>query len=164
PQSIRKPLTDLDGVPSFNDIFEQLQSLTLAVYTPLAYVFPSRRSKYEVDTGTGKNTDNFLPGKGQFGREQGLTKLMTVNLLKRLEKSGEAFRLPAQEIQGSASTTLARISAHAGNLAEMVPNLDDIDFDLDDEDDANIEALSYGEKLKIGLEDIDIESWQRDLW
>jgi len=164
PQSIRKPLTDLDGVPSFNDIFEQLQSLTLAVYTPLAYVFPSRRSKYEVDTGNGKNTDNFLAGKGQFGREQGLKKLMTVNLLKRLESSVEAFRLTLQKIQGSASTTLARISAHVGNLAEMVPNLDDIDFDLDDEDDANIEALSYGEKLKIDLEDIDIESWQRDLW
>ena len=164
PQSIRKPLTDLKNVPTFNDIFEQLQSLTLAVYTPLAYVFPSRRAKYEVNNGSGKNSDNFLAGKGQFGREQGLKKLMTVNLLKRLESSVEAFRLTLQKIQDSASTTLARISAHAGNLAEMVPNLDNIDFDLDDEDDANIEALSFGEKLNIDLEDIDVESWQRDLW
>ena len=42
PVSIRAPLTDLPGVASFNEIFEQIQELTLAVYTPLAYVFPSR--------------------------------------------------------------------------------------------------------------------------
>ena len=42
PISIRSPLTDLPEVPSFNEIFEQLSSLTLAVYAPLAYVFPSR--------------------------------------------------------------------------------------------------------------------------
>ena len=41
------PLTDLPEVPTFNEIFEQLQALTLAVYTPLAYVFPSRMQKYE---------------------------------------------------------------------------------------------------------------------
>ncbi|WP_454226520.1 hypothetical protein [Propioniciclava flava] len=44
PLSIREPLTDLPDVPGFNDIFEQLQALNLAVYTPLTYVFPSRRS------------------------------------------------------------------------------------------------------------------------
>jgi hypothetical protein len=43
----------------------------------------------------------------------------------------------------------------------------DVDFgglDVDDEDAANVEALSFGEKIKIDLDDIDIESWQRDLW
>ena len=47
PKSIRAPLTDRDDAPTFNQIFEQLQLLTLAAYTPLAYVFPSRRAKYE---------------------------------------------------------------------------------------------------------------------
>ena len=28
----------------------------------------------------------------------------------------------------------------------------------------NVEALSFGEKIKIDLDDIDIESWRRDLW
>ncbi|WP_460809920.1 SNF2-related protein [Microlunatus endophyticus] len=33
PASLRPPLTDLTGAPTFNEIFDQLQLLTLAVYT-----------------------------------------------------------------------------------------------------------------------------------
>lgn len=162
PLSIREPLTDLPEVPGFNDIFEQLQALTLAVYTPLAYVFPSRRSKYEdlYNVTAGSARSNL----GQAGREQGLKKLMTVNLLKRLESSVDAFRLTLAKIEESVTHTLGRISNHAGNLADLSPELAGLDFDVDDEDDANIEALSFGEKIKIDLDDLDIESWQRDLW
>ena len=162
PLSIREPLTDLPDVPGFNDIFEQLQALTLAVYTPLAYVFPSRRSKYEdlYNVTAGSARSNL----GQAGREQGLKKLMTVNLLKRLESSVDAFRLTLAKIEGSVTHTLGCISNHAGNLADLSPELAGLDFDVDDEDDANIEALSFGEKIKIDLDDVDIESWQRDLW
>ncbi|MHB1063228.1 MAG: SNF2-related protein [Georgenia sp.] len=162
PLSIREPLTDLPDVPGFNDIFEQLQALTLAVYTPLTYVFPSRRAKYEdlYNVTAGSAQSNL----GQAGREQGLKKLMTVNLLKRLESSVEAFRLTLTKIEDSVTHTLGRISNHAGNLADLIPELAGLDFDVDDEDDANIEALSFGEKIKIGLGDLDIESWQRDLW
>ena len=161
PLSIREPLTDLPGVPGFNDIFEQLQALTLAVYTPLAYVFPSRRSKYEdlYNVTAGSARSNL----GQAGREQGLKKLMTVNLLKRLESSVDAFRLTLAKIEDSITYTLRRISNHADNLADLSPELAGLDFDVDDEDDANIEALSFGEKIKIDLDDLDIESWQRDL-
>lgn len=162
PLSIREPLTDLPEVPGFNDIFEQLQALTLAVYTPLAYVFPSRRSKYEdLYNVTAGNARSNL---GQAGREQGLKKLMTVNLLKRLESSVDAFRLTLAKIEDSVTRTLEWISGHAGNLADLSPELAGLDFDVDDEDDANLEALSFGEKIKIDLDDLDIESWQRDLW
>ena len=162
PLSIREPLTDLPEVPGFNDIFEQLQALTLAVYTPLAYVFPSRRSKYEdLYNVTAGNARSNL---GQAGREQGLKKLMTVNLLKRLESSVDAFRLTLAKIEDSVTHTLEWISSHAGNLADLSPELAGLDFDVDDEDDANIEALCFGEKIKIDLNDLDIESWQRDLW
>ena len=47
PASLRPPLTDLPDAPTFNEIFEQLQLLTLAVYAPLTYVFSSRLDKYE---------------------------------------------------------------------------------------------------------------------
>ena len=162
PLSIREPLTDLPEVPGFNDIFEQLQALTLAVYTPLAYVFPSRRSKYEdLYNVTAGNARSNL---GQAGREQGLKKLMTVNLLKRLESSVDAFRLTLAKIEDSVTRTLEWINGHAGNLADLSPELAGLDFDVDDEDDANLEALSFGEKIKIDLNDLDIESWQRDLW
>ncbi|MEX1079515.1 MAG: helicase-related protein [Homoserinimonas sp.] len=162
PLSIREPLTDLADAPGFNDIFEQLQELTLAVYTPMAYVFPSRMSKYEdlYNVTTGNARSNL----GQAGREQGLKKLMTVNLLKRLESSVEAFRLTVSRIEESVDRTLRRLDSHAGALTDLSADLTGLDFDLDDEDDANIEAISFGEKIKIDLDDLDIESWQRDLW
>ena len=162
PQSVRMPLSDLPDVPSFNVIFEQLQVLTLAVYTPLAYVFPSRREKYEdlynVKGGTAR--DNL----GQFGREQGLKKLMTVNLLKRLESSVEAFRITLDKIEAAVNHTLTRLERHSGTLSEVDIDLGDMDLDIDDADDANVEALSFGTKIKVDLSDVDIESWQRDLW
>lgn len=162
PVSIRAPLTDLPGVASFNEIFEQIQALTLAVYTPLAYVFPSRIGKYEdlynVKGGTARSN------LGQLGREQGLKKLMTVNLLKRLESSVEAFRLTVGKIEGAVDKTLGRLEAHSSAMPEIDVDFASFDLDVDDEDDANVEALSFGEKIKIDLEDIDVESWQRDLW
>ena len=160
PKSIREPLSDLPNVPTFNEIFEQLQVLTLAVYTPLAYVFPSRISKYEdlynVQGGTARSN------LGQRGREQGLKKLMTVNLLKRLESSVEAFRLTLAKIEDAVDKTLGRLESRTGSLTDL-----DVDFDgldVDDEDALNVEALSFGEKIQIDLDDIDIDSWQRDLW
>ncbi|MEN3121161.1 helicase-related protein [Janibacter sp. LM] len=162
PISIRAPLTDLPGVASFNEIFEQIQALTLAVYTPLAYVFPSRLSKYEdlYDVKGGTARSNL----GQRGREQGLKQLMTVNLLKRLESSVEAFRLTVGKIEGAVDKTLTRLETRAGAMPETNVDFANLDLDVDDEDDANVEALSFGEKIKIDLEDIDVESWQRDLW
>jgi len=162
PKSIRRPLSDLPDVPTFNEIFEQLQLLTLAVYTPLAYVFPSRIGKYEdlynVKAGTARSN------LGQFGRELGLKRLMTVNLLKRLESSVEAFRLTLAKIEGAVDETLRRLESRSDSLTDLDVDFAGLDLDIDDEDDANVEALSIGEKITIDLDDIDIESWQRDLW
>ncbi|ATY14917.1 helicase [Amycolatopsis sp. AA4] len=159
PVSVREPLSDLADVPTFNEIFEQLQVLTLAVYTPLAYVFPSRIGKYEdlynVTSGTARSN------LGQRGREHGLKKLMTVNLLKRLESSVEAFRRTLTKIEGAVDSTLGRLSSHAGTLSDLGIDFDEVDVD---DDSADVEVLSYGEKIRIDLEDLDIESWQRDLW
>lgn len=160
PESIREPLTHLPNMPTFNEIFEQLQELTLAVYTPLAYVFPSRISKYEdlynVTAGTARSN------LGQRGREQGLKKLLTVNLLKRLESSVEAFRLTLAKIEAAVDKSLKRLEVREGSLTDT--GVDFAGLDVDDEDALNVEALSFGEKITIDLRDIDIESWQRDLW
>lgn len=161
PLSMRVPLSDLADVPTFREIFDQLQELTLAVYTPLEYVFASRKGKYEdlynVRGGTARSN------LGQRGREQGLKKLMTVNLLKRLESSVEAFRLTLSRIDGTIDQTLRRIDVQSGSLVDLDVDFDGLDLDIDDEDDANVEALSFGEKIRIDLADIDVESWRRDL-
>jgi hypothetical protein len=82
--------------------------------------------------------------------------------LKRLESSVEAFRLTLGKIEGTVDKTLSRLESRPGSLSDLAVNFEDLDVDIDDE--ANVDALSFGEKIKIDLDDIDVESWQRDLW
>jgi hypothetical protein len=159
PVSVRSPLTDLPGVPSFNDMFEQLSSLTLAVYAPLAYVFPSRLGKYErlYD----KGGDASLANLGHANRERGIQKLMTVNLLKRLESSVEAFRLTLTRLAHTVDQAIEATAKHAGTVADLTATVDDIDADDDDFEFPSNGTV--GTKIQIDLADMDIDSWQRDL-
>jgi len=164
PRSIRPPLTDHDEAPSFNDIFEQLQLLTLAAYTPLAYVFPSRRDKYEKLYGADAG-QNYMGGSnanlGASGREQGIRKLMTVNLLKRLESSIEAFRLTLGRVELTVAEAMEAIDDHAAAVGDAVSLLTDIDADEDDFEFPT--SGTVGRKVRIDLADMDVESWNRDL-
>ncbi|WP_129658118.1 helicase-related protein [Rothia uropygialis] len=164
PESLSPPLTDLEDAPTFNEIFEQLQLLSLAVYTPLAYVFPSRRDKYEQLYGAGSG-QNYMGGEtanlGAGSREQGIRKLMTVNLLKRLESSVEAFRLTLSRLEGTVAEAMEAVDNHAANIADVVSVITDIDAD---DDDFEFPASgTVGRKVQIDLADMDIESWSREL-
>jgi hypothetical protein len=131
--------------------------LTLAVYAPLSYVFPSRMAKYEdlynVQGGTARGN------LGQAGRERGIQKLMTVNLLKRLESSVEAFRITLRKVEGAIDTALTALEAGA--------SLDDVSagFDIEaEDDDFEFPTATIGGRFQIELADMDAESWSRDLW
>lgn len=91
----------------FNVIFDQLSSLSLAIYAPVTYILPSRLKKYEVlyDTVVADGKRHFK----QADREKSLQALMTTNLLKRLESSVESFRLTLQRLQANHEKTLAKI-------------------------------------------------------
>lgn len=82
PISKRPNLTDLNSAINYNQIYEQLMLLSLAIYTPSNYIFESQISKY-IDM-THNKGDNLT----QRGRERGIQRLMSINLLKRLESSG----------------------------------------------------------------------------
>jgi hypothetical protein len=165
PVSVRSPLTDLPDVPSFKQLFEQLSSLTLAVYAPLAYVFPSRREKYELLYGNVAAGQNAAGGAvsnlGHASRERGIQKLMTVNLLKRLESSIEAFRLTLARLQATVAQVLQTVDNHTGSIADLTSVIGDLEAD-DDDFELPI-AGTVGTKVQIDLVDIDLESWQRDL-
>ncbi|MBC6451462.1 helicase-related protein [Actinokineospora xionganensis] len=164
PESLRPPLTDLASAPTFNEIFEQLQLLTLAVYTPLAYVFESRRDKYEQIYGAGAG-QNYMGGEnanlGAANREQGIRKLMTVNLLKRLESSIEAFRLTLNRLEHTIADAVEAVDNHAANIADFASAFTDIDADDDDFEFPT--SGTVGRKVQIDLADMDVESWSRDL-
>jgi hypothetical protein len=165
PVSVRSPLTDLPEVPSFNELFDQLSSLTLAVYAPLAYVFPSRRDKYEVlygNVSAGKNAaGGAVSNLGHASRERGLQKLMTVNLLKRLESSVEAFRLTLGKLQATIGQALHTVAGHSGSIADLASVVSDLEADDDDFEFPS--STTVGGKVQIDLDDMDVESWQRDL-
>ncbi|GGM99528.1 helicase [Terrabacter tumescens] len=164
PASLRPPLTDLAEAPTFNEIFEQLQLLTLAVYTPLAYVFPSRRDKYELIYGAGSG-QNYMGGEtanlGAASREQGIRKLMTVNLLKRLESSIQAFRLTLNRLEFTLAEAIEAVDNHTANIADIVSAFADIDADDDDFEFPT--SGSVGRKVQIDLADMDVDSWSLDL-
>ena len=169
PLSYHCPLTARSDVMSFNDIFDQLSLLKLAVYAPVSYILPSRLRKYEdaYDTKVG--------GKGtlkQADREKSLQALMTVNLLKRLESSVESFRLTLNALRRNHQGILDKISTFnksgvansVGDMTETLENLDAEDDDLPIFDDADgDESGSIGGKVKISLGDMDLPSWEHDL-
>ena len=103
PISKRPSLTDLDQAVTYNEIYDLLLSLTLSIYTPSNYILPSRIGKYASLNHEGKNHLT------QAGREQGIRRLMSINLLKRLESSVHAFQLTLQRIQEQVSRTLEKI-------------------------------------------------------
>ena len=164
PLSFHSPLTGRTDVMSFNEIFEQLSLLKLAVYAPISYILPSRLKKYEdlydtqVEGGKGKLK--------QADRERSLQALMTTNLLKRLESSVEAFRLTLKSLHDNHTRTLSkidsfRVAGDAGSVSDWTDSLANLEAEEDDipvPDDAEI-----GGKVKINLADMDLPSWEHDL-
>ena len=103
PISKRPKLTDLKDAINYNEIYEELMMLGLEIYTPSAYIFPSKMSKYQ----------ELMHNKGtsltQSGREEGIRRLMSVNLLKRLESSVYSFNLTLTRIKDLIEKTIAAI-------------------------------------------------------
>ncbi len=167
PEPIRSPLSTLPEVPSFSELFELLSSLTLAVYAPLAYVFPSRLSKYEDQYGNvaaGLNSrGGAVSNLGQASRERGIQKLMTVNLLKRLESSVEAFRLTLGRLESSVGDAIEAVERGAV-IEDLTVVLSGIDPDDDDAEPTDFDVTAtVGTKVKVDLSDMDLESFRRDL-
>lgn len=165
PLSFHCPLTERSDVLGFNEIFERLSLLRLAVYAPISYILPSRLKKYE------EIYDTKVGGKGtlrQADRERSLQALMTVNLLKRLESSVESFRLTLQSLRANNETTLAKIAAFnqsgggatVGDLTEVLEGLEAEDDELPILDG---DAGEIGGKVKISLADMDLPSWEHEL-
>ena len=104
PISMRPKLTDLDQAINYNEIYQQLSMLSLCIYTPSNYIFPSKIQKY-IDITHNKGTS-----LTQKGREEGIRRLMSVNLLKRLESSVYSFDLTLTRIKEFINSTIQAIN------------------------------------------------------
>ena len=155
-RSQRPHLTDLEGAISYNEIFEQINHLNLAIYTPSDFILKSKLEKYQL-----LNDEGMASGLTMSGRERGLRRLMTFNLLKRLESSVHSFRLTLVRIQEVIGDALDKIEAVKRGEAVVVDDYPSSDsFDLDD---AGSELFIGGGKTTISLNDMDYLTWQRYL-
>lgn len=126
-----------------------------SIYTPTNYILPSKLEKYAKLNHEGKNHLT------QAGREQGIRRLMSINLLKRLESSLHSFQLTLGRIEQLIAQTLDTI-AHYDPTATL--ELNDLSGVADlDADDQESDLFTVGRKVKIELADMDYVTWRKDL-
>lgn len=156
PISLRPSMTDLNSAINYNQIYEQLMLLTLCIYTPSNYIFPSKLSKY-IDL-----THNKGNNLTQRGREQGIQRLMSINLLKRLESSVYSFKLTLSRILELIQGTIKEINdfEQYGSANLDMYEASDNDFDMED---SNTDFFTVGKKVKIDLADMDYKTWRAEL-
>lgn len=170
-KSIYPKLTNNADVMSYKQIYEKLLSTTMSVYAPLAMLFPSKREKYEkeyqIDLQSEDTRANTL-GQGldrQLNRENGIKKLMTINLLKRLESSVYAFRLTLDSLLKINKKTLSKIDDYlSGNqYVTIEKSISGFVVDDPDEDEMYSFTQSAKRKISVALADVDAVTWKRDI-
>jgi hypothetical protein len=127
--------------------------LNLAVYVPTDFLLDSRRAKY-IDPSV---------NIGRAGRENGICRLMCINLLKRLESSVYSFHITLERVKGLIDDTIATIDAYKSGSKKVI-NTQDISESEFDEDDRNTDFFeNSGKKVDIDLADMDYVSWREKL-
>lgn len=171
-QSYYPNLTDDQSVMKYKQIYDKLLSTTMSVYAPLSMLFPSRiakyEAKYEIDLSAEDKNANSL-GQGltrQINRENGLKKLMTIMLLKRLESSVYAFRLTLESLLETNNDMLKIIDAFLNGDKSVSIKRELGGFAIDDPDEDEMYSftrVSSGKTIDINLADIDAVTWRRHI-
>ena len=153
PVSRNPHLTDLDTAINYNEIFEQLQMLHLAIYTPSAFILATQQWKYKEEEGSSGHRLSIEE------RERGIQRLMNMQLLKRLESSVNSFRLTLGRIRDYMQETLDAIARfEKGDRRVSVDDYESADVDEDEQD------FTIGKKKnRILLEDMDYISWRDEI-
>lgn len=155
PISLRPKLTDLPGAINYKEIYEQLIKLRLTIYTPTLFIQPRKLHKYLKEN----ETENF-----RKGREIGISRLMSINLLKRMESSVFSFLKTVERIHRYMSSVSQIISRfmNGGASEFVVKEIGAATEDDFDGDDQNTDFF-VGKKVSIDLRDMDYISWKRDI-
>ena len=145
-----KTAIDTENIISIEEINNTIKKLILAAYSPLKYIYPSKKEEYaqKYDKKVGRGSIF-----RQVDREEALVNLMRVNLLKRMESSINSFNITLKKLIYKYEYILNRIKTHK--------NIDEISILEIDEDNFDYELI--GEKIKVLIKDIDTIRWQQDL-
>ena len=154
PDSPRPSLTNRPGAINYNEIYEQLQALSLMIYLPSCFIFDSAKPKYDIEEDSDSNLS-------QLGREKGIHRLMSIGLLKRLESSVHSFRLTLERIKELNEKTIRIIDRYEQcKDADLFEFTDLANAAAEDADEDAGDLFSVGRKVKIDLADMDYESWR----
>jgi hypothetical protein len=153
PISLRPKLTDLSNAIDYDEIYDILMRLNLAVYIPTDFLLDSRRHKY-IDSKV--NID-------RAGREIGIRRLMSINLLKRLESSIVSFRITLERVRKLINKTIVAIDEFEKGKKKVLKTqkISENDFDGDDQNTSFFENSS--KNIDIDLEDMDYITWREKL-
>lgn len=161
PKSFYTDIAKNEDTISYKTIYEELMNLTMGVYAPTLYIQPSKLSKYD------KIYDIDVAGKPtlkQFNREKALQRLMTINMLKRLESCVDSFRITIQNVKSASVRTISLIEAFEKNLSgNSIQELDSIQIDDYDDENFDIEDSGTIGKVKIDFRDMDLRKYKADL-
>ena len=150
PISLRPKLTDLSDAIDYDEIYVELMKLNLAIYIPTAFLLDSKRDKY-IDPEI--NID-------RAGREVGMRRLMSINLLKRLESSVASFRITLDRIKNLINETIYDIDEYIAGTSKILGTHDFSELDFDG-DDINTDFFEKkGKRLDIDLGDMDYITWR----
>ena len=154
--------TDLPQAPTFNEIFEQLQVLNLAVYAPLSLRPPEQDAEVRRPLRRpGRNahgaTSAGRPRAGPQDADDG----------QPAQAPGELGRgVPDHAPQGRRPPSTHALQRSAidkdGKIADIGAAFGDID--ADDDDFEVPDRGTVGKKYQIDLADMDTASWRSDLW
>jgi len=157
PTNIKSDVDLTGSFPAIVEVNNEIRRLKLAAFAPLRYVLEDRRPAYERRynqdvAGAGGGASVFR----QLDREESLTALLRVNLLKRMESSVHAFALTIGRQLEVVEALIARIDAHDDSVT--APSIDDLD-----DDDPAFDQLGVGRNVRVLLSDADLVRWRQDL-
>ncbi|MEG1061956.1 MAG: helicase-related protein [Oscillospiraceae bacterium] len=153
PQNIYAAVDANGDFPPIGEVNTLIKKLTLCVYAPLAYLFPEKRAEYSKRYDAKVGNSIFK----QTDRESSLVDLMRVGILKRMESSISSFTITTEKILGRIDKALDMIE---NNILSEPADISINDIDIDD---ADFDAMSVGNTVKVLLQDMDLIRWQDDL-
>jgi SNF2 family DNA or RNA helicase len=161
PISFYTDIAHKDDSIGYRSIYNELMNLTMGVYAPTLYIQPSKMTKYEqlydIDV-AGK------PTLKQFNREKALQRLMTINMLKRLESCVDSFRITILNVKSASDKTIQLIEEFEKNgRLNSIHEFDNINVDDFDDEDFDIYEIGTIGKIKIDFKDMDLRRYKADL-
>lgn len=161
PQSYYPELTKRTDVPQYKEIYQAIKDMNMAVYGLFDFVQDSQKAKYERKYDVEIKHSNLT----RSGRASGIKRLMTVNLLKRLESSVQAFRLTMQGMLDLNKSELRKLDMFEkgqmrpdATATKQVFNYEILDQDEDGS--LNLVKKDKGKEIEIEYADIDRLSWR----